>query len=93
MSQTTKPNLHKLTIRQREEAGGRASTGGNTQVFLDDQPLKGVTFLKLEFKAGRVTKILMEMIAEIGEIEGKYIELGTYFGEKSSENVQIKFEE
>jgi hypothetical protein len=35
----------------------------------------------------------MEMIAEIGEIEGKYIELGTYFGEKSSENVQIKFEE
>jgi hypothetical protein len=30
MSQTTKPNLHKLTIRQREEAGGRASIGGNT---------------------------------------------------------------
>ncbi|NJO49790.1 MAG: hypothetical protein HC840_10465 [Leptolyngbyaceae cyanobacterium RM2_2_4] len=66
MSQT---KLHKLSVKQRPDAAGKISTGANTQVFLDDKPLNGVKFLKAEFHARRLTKVLIEMYVELGEIE------------------------
>ena len=64
MSQT-KAGVHKLTIRNRPEAEGRISVGANTQVFLDGEKLKGVTFVKFEVKATKVTRVTIELYAEL----------------------------
>lgn len=62
MSQT-KLQPHKITIRQK--APDQISTGFNTEVLLDGVPLRGVTFLKLEIKPKRVTKLVIELVSEI----------------------------
>lgn len=70
MSQT-KSQLHSLKVRQKPDSGS-VSTGANTEVFLDGQPLKGLTFLKFEFKATKVTKVQMEILAKVDEIDGSF---------------------
>lgn len=73
MSQTKDPiSLHKLSIRTRNPDG--ILTGANAQLELDGQPLKGVTFLKLEIKAGKVAKLTLEMVTALDQI---YCEVGT----------------
>lgn len=74
MSQT---KLNRITVKQKPGTEGFISNGGNTQIFLDDAPLKGVTFLKFEFKPAKPTKIVLEMFAQVDEIDGHY-ELGQY---------------
>jgi hypothetical protein len=71
MSQT-KTQLHTLKVRQKPNSG-KVSTGANTEVFLDGEPLRGVTFLKFEFKAAKVTKVQMEILAKVEEIEGNFM--------------------
>lgn len=62
MSQT-KLQPHKITIKQR--VPDQVSTGFNTEVFLDGKPLKGVTFLKIEMKPRKVTKVVIELVSEV----------------------------
>lgn len=59
MSQTKKP---RLTIRTR---GQGISTGANTVVMLDGVEIPYISFLKLEFKPKKVTKIIMEILADV----------------------------
>lgn len=51
--------VHKLHIRNKNP--DILSHGANTEVLLDGQPLKGVTFLKLEYKPTKLTKVTIEM--------------------------------
>lgn len=81
MSQT---KLNRITVKQRPGTEGVISNGGNTQIFLDGEPLKGVTFLKFEFKVAKPTKIHLEMFANVDEIDGHY-ELGQYSPVRKSE--------
>lgn len=76
MSQT-KSNVHSIRVKQKPSGSSNISTGGNTEIFLDGVPLKGVTFLKFQFKAKAVTKVKLEMLVKIDEIEGNY-QLGNY---------------
>lgn len=71
MSQT-KSQLHVLKVRQKPDSGS-ISTGANTEIFLDGAPFKGVTFLKFEFKAAKVTKVQMEILAKVEEIDGRFM--------------------
>jgi hypothetical protein len=57
--------VHKLTIRNRSDRQGAISTGANTEVLLDGQPMKGVSSVKIECKALDVTKVTIEMYAEV----------------------------
>lgn len=59
MSQTKKP---RLSIRTR---GPGISTGANTVVLLDGVEIPYISFLKLEFKPKKVTKIVMEILADV----------------------------
>jgi hypothetical protein len=61
MSQT----VHKLTIKNKEGNETKLTTGANVMLELDDKPLKGVKFLKLELKAANVAKVLMEMYVNL----------------------------
>jgi len=63
MSQTAK--VSKLTIRNRPGTEGRISTGSNTEVLLDGTPIRGASFVKIECKAAKVTKVVIEMFAEV----------------------------
>jgi hypothetical protein len=67
MSQTVKQGaISKLCIKNR--APGTISTGANTEVTLDGQPVRGVTFLKIEVKPKNILKVTMEMYCEV-EVE------------------------
>lgn len=57
--------VHKLQIRNKQEADGKISVGANMEVLLDGAPLKGVSFFKFEVKARGVSKILLEMYADV----------------------------
>lgn len=83
MSQTT---LNRITVKQRPGTEKFISNGANTQIFLDGAPLKGVTFLKFEFKPAKRTKIVLEMFANVDEIDGHY-ELGEHSRVTNSEPV------
>lgn len=63
MSQTKKV-LSRIEVRQRPDSG-MVMTGANTEVLLDGKPIPGITFFKLEVKAGGVAKIMMEMVATV----------------------------
>lgn len=65
----TKIKLHKLEIRQKPETKeDKMMIGANTEVFLDGQPLRGVSFLKFEIKSAAVVKVMIEMFADL-EVE------------------------
>lgn len=64
MSQS-KLKVHKIQIKNKPGAEGELSKGGNMQVLLDGQPLKGVSFFKFEVKPGGIAKIVVEMFAEV----------------------------
>lgn len=71
MSQTIKKNCHhKLSIKNKNP--GSISTGANTEVYLDGERLNGVSFIKLEFKSHKITKVLLEMYVE-AEVESDVI--------------------
>lgn len=63
--------MDKLSIKQKEEAKGKAMTGANTQVTLNGKPLRGCTGIKFEVQAASVAKVTIEMIAEV-DIEGEF---------------------
>lgn len=71
MSQT-KLSVHKIKISNRNPA--TPLTGFNAIVEIDGQPLKGVTFLKLELKPNKIAKIVIEMVADV-EIEETAVEI------------------
>lgn len=60
MSQTKMP---KLTVRNRKP--GTISVGANTEVLVNDKPIPGISFLKIEIKAKKVAKVTMEMYADV----------------------------
>jgi hypothetical protein len=75
MSQTKYP---KVTIRSRNP--DLPPTGSNTIVELDGKPLPMATYVKCEFHARRVTKVLIEMYAHVeidtlGELSTQVVEL------------------
>ena len=62
-----------LKIRNKQPG---ITTGANVDVTLDGQPLKNLSFLKLEIKAHKVAKVMMEMYVEIdAELEPGNTEL------------------
>ena len=63
MSQTTK--MQKLTIRNRPGKEGEVSHGANTEILLDGHPMKGVSFIKIECKPAKITKVMIEMYVEV----------------------------
>ena len=62
MSQT---KVSKITIRNKPGCEGNITTGANVQVLLDGQPIKGLSFLKLELKPSKIAKVTMEMYVEV----------------------------
>jgi hypothetical protein len=60
MSQTKIP---KLKIRNKEP--GRISKGANTIITLDNIVLPTVSFLKIEIKAAKIAKVMMEMYVDL----------------------------
>lgn len=58
------PKFHKLKVYSSEP--NQVSKGSNTKVELDGNPVKGVSFLKVEFDARKVTKVTMDLyVSEI----------------------------
>ncbi len=86
MSQA-KLKMHKLTIKSK--APGEISVGANTQILLDDKPLKGVKFLKIEFHSRKVTKVQIEMFVDLDNIE-VFPNLENYDTEMVSERWMIE---
>jgi hypothetical protein len=67
MSQTIKTGVPtKILVKNRNP--GTISTGGNTEVYINGQRVSGISYLKLEFKPAKVTKVVLEMYAEV-EVE------------------------
>lgn len=62
MSQSNKGGVPTLKIKTREP--GKISTGANTLVYLDDKLLPA-SFLKIEFNAKKLTKVLIEMYVNV----------------------------
>lgn len=62
MSQSKIP---KITVRNREGAEGKISTGANTEVLLDGKRLGSAYFVKFEVHAKKIAKVTIEMYAEI----------------------------
>lgn len=72
MSQTIKKGVpSKILVKNKNP--GTISSGANTEVYIDGQKVNCVSYLKLEFKPGKVTKVILEMFAEV-EIENLDIE-------------------
>lgn len=69
MSKTVKP--HKISIRNMKP--GEISSGMNTEVLIDGKPLKLCKFAKVEFHSKRLTKVTIEMFADV-EIEDIEVE-------------------
>ena len=66
MSQT--PKFPVLKVRNKNP--GSISVGANTEVTIDGKLIPNLSFLKLEFHSRRVTKVTMEIYAEVDvEIE------------------------
>lgn len=66
MPDQKKLKLHKIEVRQKPEmSGNNIQTGASTQVFMDGQLLRGVSFFKFEVKAAGVAKVTMEMFADV----------------------------
>lgn len=55
--------MHKLTIRNKRP--GKTSTGANTEILLDDKPLKGVRKIEYECEAGGVARVTLHMLADV----------------------------
>jgi len=62
MSQTTfKPQ--KLVIKNKNP--GTLLSGANADITLDGQPIKGISFLKVEIKPNKLAKVSLEMYCDI----------------------------
>jgi len=55
--------VHKLKISNRNP--GSVSTGFNTVVELDGQPLKGATSIKFETSVKNISKVTIELLADV----------------------------
>lgn len=69
MSQTNKgfiKGLPKIEVRQKAGYNpSKAQTGATTEVYMDGQLLRGISFFKFEVKAAGVAKVYMEMFADV----------------------------
>lgn len=64
MSQTAK--VHRIQVRRKPASeGSTIQTGANTEVLIDGQPFRGITFLKFEVKAKGVAKCTIELFADL----------------------------
>lgn len=63
--------VHRIEIRNREPAANMISTGYNTEVLLDEQPLKGVLSLSYEVRAEQIGILRLEMIASV-KVSGNF---------------------
>jgi hypothetical protein len=61
MSQTKK--VSKITIRNKHPDS--VSTGANTEILLNGMPLPSVSFVKIEIKAKKIAKVMLEMYANV----------------------------
>jgi len=61
----TKAKMHKIEVRRKAESTNGVQTGANTEVFLDGQKLRSVSFFKFEVKAAGVAKVYLEMFADV----------------------------
>ena len=69
MSQTVKKGVpHKILVKNKNP--GTLSTGANTVVELDGKPIKYCTFFKMEVKPKGLTKVIIELYADV-EFEGE----------------------
>ena len=69
MSQTEKKGVpHKILVRNKNP--GTISKGANTVVELDGKPIKMCTFFKMEVKPKGLTKVIIELYADV-EFEGQ----------------------
>jgi hypothetical protein len=64
-------DFHKIQIKQREDCSD-IMNGRNTQIFLDGQPLKGVTKAKFEVSGNTMGKLTLEILGSF-EIEGTFV--------------------
>lgn len=64
MAAQKKSKVPKLTIKNK--APGKLLTGMNTELLLDDKPLKYVTSFKLECDARGFAKLTLEMFVDVG---------------------------
>lgn len=62
--------FHKVKIVPRAETADRPMTGATTQVYLDDQLMKGVTRVEFSIDARGIAKTIIELIPGLVEIEG-----------------------
>jgi hypothetical protein len=82
MSQSVKlGQVHKLALKNKTP--GSISTGANTLITLDDKPLNGVSFVKIECKARSVAKVTLEMYVELDA------ELETMFGNVTPQSITV----
>jgi len=56
-------DVHKLKIFNRSP--GNISTGYNTVIELDGKPLKGAVSIKFEARANSISKVFVELLADV----------------------------
>lgn len=61
----TQPKIHKIKVINKQESQGRVTSGPNTQIFIDGEPLKLAKSFKFEVEAGSVAKCTIELYAEV----------------------------
>ena len=55
--------IHHIQIKNK--APGKISTGMNTMILMDGEPLEGVTDLQFKVDARGVAKVTMTMVADV----------------------------
>ena len=58
---------HKITIKNKQP--GKPLTGANTEVLIDDQPLRYAKRITLEVGAREVATVIIELFADVS-VEG-----------------------
>ena len=57
--------IHKIQVRPRSGAENTITTGANTELYLDGKLLKGARFIKFEVDARKVSKVTIELYAQV----------------------------
>jgi len=65
MARISTTPVHKITVRNKSEDPDRISTGPNTELFIDDQPLKGVRTFSYEVTAKGIGLVKLELYGNV----------------------------
>src|ERR1035437_5100920 len=71
MSQSPKRKYQKITIRNRPGMEDSLTTGGNVEVLLDGERIRGAQFVKVEISCRKISKVTIELLAEV-EVETNF---------------------